>query len=222
MKFPNAYQGVKKIFTAEILSLIGSACMIIFAIFGIVAVIGASAAFEEVTIAGGLGAMVFVLAGGVLSLIGLIFLLIGTKRASADEPLFGQAFMFVLCSLILTVVSTIISMIWTVGIWDNLSTTIANIFSLIATIYIINGIQKLANQLNRPDMVAKGNTYMTLMIIFYIVQIIVRVIPVFFGVNAATSTVVGILSLAAEILALIVFILYLILLGKAKKMLREN
>lgn len=222
MKFPNAFQGVKKIFTAEILSMIGSACMIIFAIFGMVAVIGLTAESGDAAIAGGLGALVFGLAGGILSLIGLIFLLIGTKRASADEPLFGQAFMYILCSLILTVASTIISMIWATGIWDNLSTTVANIFSLIATVYIINGIQNLASKLNRPDMVAKGNTYMIMLIIVYAVQIIVRVIPVFFGANAATSTVVGILSLAAEVFALIVYILYLVLLGQAKKMLREN
>lgn len=222
MKFPNAYQGVKKIFTAEILSLIGSACMIIFAVFGLVAVAGLVGASGDAAITGGIGAVVFGLAGGVLSLLGLIFLLIGTKRAAADEPLFDQAFIYAVCSLILTVASTIISMIWTTGAWDNLSGTIANIFSLIATIYIVNGVQNLANKLNRPDMVAKGNTYMTLLIIVYSIQIIVRVIPVFFGANAATSSVVGVLSLIAEIISLIVYILYLIFLGKAKKMLKEN
>ena len=222
MKYPNAYEGVKKIFKAEILTLIGSACMIIFAIFALVAIAGATAGSEDAMVAGGLGAVVFALAGGVLSLIGLIFLMIGTKRASADEPLFDKAFLFILFSLILTVASTIISSIWATGIWDNLSTTIASIMSMIATVYIINGIQNLAKQLNRPDMVTKGNTYLLLLIIIYVIQIIVRIIPVFFGVNAATSTVAGVLELIASILMLIVYILYLIFLGKAKKMLKEN
>ena len=222
MKFPNAYQGVKKIFTAEILSLIGAACMIIFAVFGVVALAGMATASGDTALTGGIGLAVFGLAGGILSLIGLLFLMIGTKRAAQDEPIFNQAYMYILCSLILTLASLIISSIWLYGTWDNMSTTIANILAMIATIFIINGVQNLANKLNRPDMVATGNTYMILLIIGYAIQIIVRVIPVFFGADAATSIVVGILSLAAEIFSLIVYILYLVFLGKAKKMLAEN
>ena len=222
MKFPNAYQGVKKIFTAEILSLIGAACMIIFAVFGVVALAGMAAASGDTALTGGIGLAVFGLAGGILSLIGLLFLMIGTKRAAQDEPIFNQAYMYILCSLILTLASIIISSIWLYGTWDNMSTTVANILAMIATIFIINGVQNLAKQLNRPDMVATGNTYMILLIVVYAVQIIVRILPVFFGANAATSRVVGILSLAAEIVSLIVYILYLVCLGKAQKMLAEN
>ena len=222
MKFPNAYQGVKKIFTAEILSLIGAACMIIFAVFGVVALAGMATASGDTALTGGIGLAVFGLAGGILSLIGLLFLMIGTKRAAQDEPIFNQAYMYILCSLILTVASIVISSIWIYGTWDNMSTTIANILAMIATIFIISGVQNLAKQLNRPDMVAAGNTYMILLIVVYAVQIIVRIIPVFFGANAAASRVVGILSLAAEIASLIVYILYLVFLGKAKKMLAEN
>jgi len=222
MKFPNAYQGVKKIFTAEILSLIGAACMIIFAVFGVVALAGMAAASGDTVLTGGVGLAVFGLAGGILSLIGMLFLMIGTKRAAQDEPIFNQAYMYILCSLILTLASLIISSIWPYGTWDNMSTTVANILAMIATIFIISGVQNLAKQLNRPDMVAAGNTYMILLIVVYAVQIIVRIIPVFFGANAAASRVVGILSLAAEIASLIVYILYLVFLGKAKKMLAEN
>ena len=222
MKFPDAYQGIKKIFTAELLSLIGSACMIIFAIFGLVTVAAYQANSADALVAGSIGTIIFGLAGGVLALIGLIFLLIGTKRASIDEPVFNNAFMFIILSLVLTVASTIISSIWATGIWDNVSTTVANIFSVFAMIYIINGIQNLASKLDRPDMVTMGNTYMILMIIVYAIQIIARIIPAFFGANATTSTAAGVLSLVAEIFALVVYIIYLIYLGKAKKMLKES
>ena len=196
--------------------------MIIFAVFGVVALAGMATASGDTALTGGIGLAVFGLAGGILSLIGLLFLMIGTKRAAQDEPIFNQAYIYILCSLILTLASLIISSIWIYGTWDNMSSTIANILAMIATIFIINGVQSLANKLNRPDMVATGNTYMILLIIGYAIQIIVRVIPVFFGAGAATSIVVGILSLAAEIFSLIVYILYLVFLGKAKKMLAEN
>ena len=223
MKYPNAYQGVKKIFTAEILSLIGSVCMIVVAIFAIVSLASIAASSGDGLLVGGAGALVFGIAGFVLMLISLILLMVGTKRASKDEGLFNKAFLFILFSLILTFVASIVSS--TTGatsIWDNLVLTISNIFSMVATVYIINGVQNLAKQLNRPDMVSKGNTYLTLLIVIYVIQIIVNVIPVFFGANAATSTVAGILQLVASILTLIIYFLYLIFLGKAKKMLKEN
>lgn len=222
MRFPDAYQGIKKIFTAELLSLIGSLCMIVFAIFGLVTISAVSADSAATAITGGIGIIIFGLAGGILALIGLIFMLIGTKRASIDEPVFNNAFLYIILSLILTVASTIISSIWSTGIWDNVSTTVANVFSVFATIFIINGVQNLAAKLDRQDMVSKGNTYMILLIIVYAIQIIARIIPAFFGANAATSSAAGALTLVAEIFSLIVYILYMIFLGKAKKMLKEN
>ena len=179
MKFANAYQGVKKIFTAEILSLIGAVCLIIFAALGVVAIAAVAAmggSAEDVAVVSGIGAGIFGLAGGILSLIALILTLVGTKRASNDEPAFGHAFSFIICALILTLASTILSSIWATGIWDNACTTVASIFSLFAIIYIIHGVQNLAEQLSRPDMVAKGNTYLKLLIAFYVIQIIVRLI----------------------------------------------
>ena len=222
MTCQNAYQGVKKIFTAEVLGLIGTLCMVIVVVFGVVALVGVDAASDGATIAGGIGAVIFFLGGGIVSIVGLILLMIGTKRASEDEPVFNTAFMYILCSLILTVASVILNMIWPLANWDNLSTTVANVFSMTATIYIIMAVQRLANRLEKPEMVSKGNTYMTLLIIAYAIQIILRVVPVFYGPEAATSTVVSILTLAAEIFTLVAYILYLIYLGQAKKMLQEN
>ncbi len=135
MKYPNAYQGVKKIFTAEILSLIGSVCMIVVAIFAIVSLASIAASSGDGLLVGGAGALVFGIAGFVLMLISLILLMVGTKRASKDEGLFNKAFLFILFSLILTFVASIVSS--TTGatsIWDNLVLTISNIFSMIATV----------------------------------------------------------------------------------------
>ena len=151
------------LFGIKLNPMIGAACMIIFAVFGVVALAGMATASGDTALTGGIGLAVFGLAGGVLSLIGLLFLMIGTKRAAQDEPIFNQAYMYILCSLILTLASLIISSIWLYGTWDNMSTTVANILAMIATIFIINGVQNLAKQLNRPDMVATGNTYMILL-----------------------------------------------------------
>ena len=51
---------------------------------------------------------------------------------------------------------------------------------------------------------------------------IASVIPVFFGANETTASISGTMLLVSAILSLICYILYLALLGKAKKVLKTN
>ena len=223
MTYPNGYHGVKKIFTAEILDLIATICLIVGAIMALVLVASVSAESAGGAIAGGLGTTVFMIAAIVLVIIAYIFKLIGIKRAGRDEERFNTAFIFAIFALILTVVGNVITtMTGTTTIWDDLVKTIATLFELFVTLYIVNGIQALAQKLNHDELVAKGQTYFILFIILYILRLIANVLPVFFGVSPAALTISGIMVLVAAVLSLIVYIVYLSLLSKAKKMLKEN
>lgn len=220
MTFPNAFQGVKKIFTAEILNLIGSVCLIIGFILMIVLVGAADTDNAGVGITSGIGFILFSAASGVLAIIAMILKLVGLKRAGEDEARFQTGFVLAIFALILTIVSSFVtSLTGSNGIWDDLVRTIATLFELLVTMYIVTGIQSLAQKLEREDMVQKGRTYLILFLILYIIRMIVTVIPVFFGSNETMSQVASILSLIAAVFSLIIYILYLVLLGKAKKML---
>ena len=91
----------------------------------------------------------------VLSIIAFIFKLIGIKRAGRDEERFNTAFIFAIFSLVLTVVTYIITSITgTTTIWDDLIKTIATLFELFVTIYIVNGIQAFGKKLGHDELVA--------------------------------------------------------------------
>lgn len=223
MTFPNGFHGIKKIFTSEILDLIASVCMIICGALMIVFLASAETDASGGAIAGGLGAVAFLLAALVLSIIAYIFKLIGIKRAGRDDERFNTAFIFAIFALVLTVVSSAVTSIsGTTTIWDDLIKTIATLFELLVTLYIVNGIQSLGEKLGHEELVAKGRTYFMLFLILYILRMIACVIPVFFGANETTASISGIMMLVAAILSLICYILYLILLGKAKKVLKAN
>lgn len=223
MTFPNGYQGVKKIFTAEILDLIATICLIVGAIMALVLVASAGAESVSGAAVGGLGTTIFMGAAFVLIIIAYIFKMIGMKRAGRDEERFNTAFIFAIFALILTVVGSVIqSITGTTTIWDDLIKTIATLFELFVTLYIVNGIQALAQKLNHDELVAKGQTYYILFIILYILRLIASVLPVFFGVSATAVMISGIMVLVAAVLSLVVYIVYLSLLSKAKKMLKEN
>ena len=223
MTFPNGFHGIKKIFTSEILDLIASVCMIVCAVLTIVFLASADADAAGGAIAGGLGAVAFLLAALVLSIIAYIFKLIGIKRAGRDEERFNTAFIFAIFALILTIVSSVIASITgTNSIWDDLIKTIATLFELLVTLYIVNGIQAFGERLGHEELVQKGRTYFIIFLILYILRMIASVIPVFFGANETTASISGTMLLVSAILSLICYILYLALLGKAKKVLKTN
>ena len=82
MKYPDAYQGVKKIYVAEIIKLISTICMFIAAIFIEYAKMNKAA--EAASDSGVPG--ILVIAAGALALVGLIIEIVGVRRASWDEP----------------------------------------------------------------------------------------------------------------------------------------
>ena len=121
MTFPNGYQGVKKLFTAEILQLICAGCLILT---GIAFLIGAGAAAAG----SGSGAltldvfgMIFLIATIVLPLIAYIISLVGLHQAAKDDENFRIAFIFAIIGLVLTVVAGIVNAITgNQGIFDDI------------------------------------------------------------------------------------------------------
>ena len=103
MKFTNAYQGVKKIFAAEILSLICSICATVTLALPVVGVIAAANNSQGGTVASLGGFAVLAIASMVLAIIAFIFKLIGVNKASKDEPSFKIALYLILAGIAVSV-----------------------------------------------------------------------------------------------------------------------
>lgn len=218
MRFPNAASGVKKLFTAEILSLISTLAMIIAVCLAVVAAAGSNAQnVTSGTIAAGMGTIILMAAAAVLAIIAGILALIGLINASKDEIAFKTALIATIISLVAAVIMGIFSRY---SVVQSICQCIQNIMSVVVTVFVIQGIINLAGRLKEREVAAKGKTLMTILIVIFALAFVASLISAIFG-GALASTIAGIIALVALVLDLIGYIIYLTLLAKAKKMLAK-
>ena len=216
MTFPNAYKGVKKIFIAEILTIIAIVIMIVSGVLTL-AFIKVAEQYDDAA-GGALVSLITFIAGTCLTIPAFIIYLIGIIQAKKDEQHFYYAFVFVILPIIASVFAAIFSKYELV---QNIAELVRNICEVIAMIMIIGGIKELAAKLNSEKMVESANLALRIISGVYVLLIIARVIEFIFDFWPAMVTVGGILSLAAGILNIVAHVYYFILLGRSVKMLKE-
>ncbi len=215
MRFPNAAAGVKKIFTSEILSLIAGLLSVIAAIGGVVLAAAATSAdnSSDAAAAAGLAGLgifaVFGIGAAILLVIAFILKLVGINKAKVDEPAFKTAMIFVLVGIVATLIGGFINNDTVKSIFD----IISSVASLCVTLYIIQGIKNLADQLNDGAVSAKGSKIFMLIAFIYCIRILASIISLF------APTVAGILELVGAIVSIVQYIIFLTYLSQAKKML---
>ena len=225
MKFPNAANGVKKIFTAEILSLISGICMFVMIVLLVVALAAAKAVSGGAdgaaagAVASGAGTLVFGIGSGVLAIIAFILNIVGISKASKDEESFRMALFAVIGGIILSVIGTAFNSVN--GYVSSIMQALQVVADLLVLLYVIQGIRYLSLKLNRPDIDQKGQNLFKIIFIVLVLQFIARIVVIIFGGMAASITA-AIIALIAVILSVIEYILYLAFLAKAKKMLAEG
>ncbi|MCR5685744.1 MAG: hypothetical protein K6G81_10065 [Lachnospiraceae bacterium] len=229
MKFPNVAEGVKKIYTAEILSLVAAVCGFIALIMTIMAAasaIGASEALEsdyDVAVAaaagmaiGGAGLLFFGLATAVIAIIAFIITIQGVTKASKDETEekknFKNAFYCIIASIALTVLSMIFS---SNSILNTLFTTLSSIASVITTYFVLYGISYFAEKIGNSELAKRASGIVWGLVAVQLLSTISKSITEFVK-NSAGESISIILAIVSLILNLVYYILYLKLLSSAK------
>lgn len=224
MKYPNAAKGVKRIFTAEILGLISSILLVVGFILMIPAVLVANGAegMEGAAIGATVAMGVFVLIAGVLSIIAFIMNIVGINNASKDEENFKSALLFLILGLVAKAASiTIGRFVKDAAVATGMLDTAANLLNIFVTIFVISGIVKLADRLNRGDISAKGTNVLKILIAVNVLSLIASFIASVMGGPVASSVTLA-LAIVSAVLSVVQYIMYLSLLSKAKKMLAES
>lgn len=221
MKFPNAAKGVKRIFTAEILELISTICMVVAVVLLILGLVAGNKDTDSgLAVAGGswMIALIFMLAWVVLSVIAFIMNLVGIINASHDESNFKSALFF----LIVSIVSVILSSVFvnTNSMASSLLYSLYSLMNVFVTIFVIAGGVKLADKLNRGDISTKGTNVLKLIIVVNILSLISMLVSTFMG-GMMVSVTAAVLSLVALVLNIVQYFMYLSFLSKAKKMLAK-
>ena len=222
MTFKNALQGVKKLFTAEILNLIAIACALVAAVIGLLAVSATVAGSEGGAVASGVGTIVFLAASVVLPIIAFIMHLVGLRQAGKDEDYFQTAFIYAIFALVIRVISGVFTLLNVGnGIADNIAITFSRICEIIVFVLVVYGITNLADRLHKSGILGTASKLITLYIITYGIAIIADLIVIFFP-GETSLTIGGIMGIISAICSLVAYIIYLVYLGKAKAMLRDN
>ena len=225
MKYPNAANGVKKIFTAEILTLIAGLCSFVGAVLMLVALISGTSAAETSSDAAAASAIItgvvstpFIIAAAVLGIIAFILNIVGIGKASKDEPAFKIAFYAVFANIVIAVISAIFS---GNSFVVSLMQTLSSVATLMVTLYVIQGIRNLSLRLNDHEMDEKGRTLFMIILVVLLIEFAASMTATIFHAFAG-SVVAAVLLLIATVLSLVQYILYLSYLAKAKKMLETN
>ncbi len=214
MTLPNAHSGVKKIFIAELLQIIGS----ILAIIGVVSLVGALGGFilegetTDVTGTAALGGT-FTLIAAILSILALILNLVGLKQASKDEPdRMGKAFMFAIIALILSVVTAICqSMDWDGA--DSFFNALCSLAQMCTIIFTIMGVSEVTQNLSRQDVADMGPKIIVIEAIAIVASIIAGIIG---------NTVGGVAAIVALVLMIVAYFVFLVFLGRATSALAKG
>ena len=224
MQYPNAYKGVKRIYIAEILTLIATILAIIGAAIMIVRYNGnleqlqnlqldAESVDLPIAIASAL-----VLIAGILAIISFIISLVGVCNARIDESAFTGALIMIILSIVVSITGSVMQNTNpTAANWANVA---VSVLTLASTLFIIKGIMNLAEKLERPDMVSKGRSIMAAILIINIIAIAASAVSAYLELSETQEKIVEYVSLGASVATLIFLLIYLSYLNKAKKMLQ--
>ena len=214
--FTNAYEGVKKIYKAEILSLIATVLLLIgsvISVFGIQAGENTSSG-EGLLVSGGL----IVIVAAVLLIIAAIMNIIGVSRASKDEAAFKNALIALLFGIAANILVSAFSNNPTVS---SIGKAATNVTEILASYYICTGVINLADKLGDSDVSARGQKVRSILMGIWVAAAVLNILSTLFGTNETMQSVIGIIAIVGGIISIIAYFLYISLLGRAKNMLAK-
>ena len=204
--FDNAKKGIKKIYKAEILSIIATIVAIVAAV--LLVILGSFVKDGQVNSTDVISTISLIVAA-IIGVVAYIMNLIGIGNASKDSEDFKNALYMTIAALIVSVVASILnkskpSMSHALGVSEN-------ILEMLAAYYVINGCIGIAKKLAKPELEQYGNKSMKLFLTVWILSVVVDVLSKILG---SGSVIAGIIGIIALILALVSYVIYLKLLNK--------
>ena len=157
MKFPNAAKGVKKIFNAEIISLIAAligGAGLVLGLIGASKETGESAGTITLTVSG-----VLLIVSGIAILVAGVINIIGFIQAAKDEEGIKRAVLCTLFSALFAFVAAFFeNQTGFLGGLGSVLSTIATVLNMLVALFMIGGLMNLSAKCNRPDMVKRGHS----------------------------------------------------------------
>ena len=214
--FKNAFDGIKKIYKGEILSMIATVLSVVGGILGISGLQageGTSSGDSLLVIAG-----ILVIVAGVIAVIAVVLNVSGVTRASKDEAAFKSALLALGVGFAANLLITIFSKNQTVS---GIGKTVATVAEMMASYFICTGVINLADRIGNKAVSERGKKIRTLLMGIWLVSAVLNALTAIFQGNQTMEGIIVILAVVGGIVSIVAYFLYIGLLGRAKKML-EN
>lgn len=210
MKFENAYNGVKKLFISEIISIVSSLLAIIMPILYMAANKSNDEILIRINTVLGFG-------GSVLLLAAFVFQIFGLNEAGKANVKIKYAFYCIIFAIILTSVNAGLNSIVNKDYFLDTVIRIFNIGIDVLTVfvayYVLSGISTLANKLGNEKMAKRGIFLSKVILILFVISILFNLFPTFIETDAPreiklVGQVVASLSSLVELAAYILIVIY--------------
>ena len=214
--FTNACEGVKKIYKAEIMTLIATVLLLIGSVISLTGIEAGenTSSGEGLLISGGL----IVIIAAFLLIIAAIMNIVGVNRASKDESAFRNALIALLFGIAANILVSAFSNNPTI---NSIGKAAANVTEILASYYICTGVINLADRLGNSDVSARGQKVRSILMGIWVAAAVLNILSTLFGTNETMQNALGIIAIVGGIISIIAYFLYIGLLGRAKKMLEK-
>ena len=214
MKFPNAYNGVKKIYLAEVL-------LILAAILGIATIVAlavnnVSLDAAELNLEGTPATLtlIFGVGAALIALIAFVLNLLGVMSARKDDDNFKMALFFTLIGIGCSIVSAAFNSNEGLKDWMEVGN---NLSSLFASYFVLGGIARLAGKYPDNATMSLALQARSRVMSAFSCTVILRMIVNLFKIQ--NETILLILSAIIMLAQIVSYLLYMMTLSKGKKML---
>ena len=202
MRFPNGHKGVKKLFASEILNI---AATLLFFATAVISIINSKKSSDDRYLT---AVFVLLLFAGIVAIVSFLLQIIGINQARRDGRYFGTALIFLFAGIPADIVASV-----TQGTFRNIFSSINEVLTLLVTVYIILGIYDLAEKLENKNLMLDGKVVLFLSASVFAAAVLFRTVPVFVP---RTESLFNLIVAVMEFIGYLVFLIYL---GRARKML---
>ena len=220
MRFPNAYKGVKKLFTAELINI---AALVLYLVASVFAVLSLRTDPPTESFAALTGTLVIIAA--VALIVAFIIQIVGLVQGSRDEAKIHHALICVVISIIVTVLVMFLSVIPDPVVRSGISVAtevLTKALTIASLQFILRGIAALSSKLEDEKMEKGGKRLALVILILIVVSIVLNLIPTFVqNPSVELRNVLSILGIIARVADLVTSILVIVYYGKATKMLAK-
>ena len=225
MTFPRAQRGVKKIFTAELITLFISLATGFLSIFFEAEIKQLPESVASLARGGSIEmnswiVLIIVCAAGVLTLFAALINLIGYIQASRDEASFLGALICMFLNVVLN---------FSASYFLHANDIVAGVFSIAASIaelfmiiLTLRGLVNLSCQLNCRRMEARGSLLIKLIAVICLLSVVSEIVVYTFRLNTFMASILFVVMLVNLALSLMYYIIYLIYLSSSCAMLSEK